>query len=475
MTHEIDNVVENGLCIGCGSCSLGIYQNIELDSFGRYKAKTSLAQASDQNKQDRICPFSNKSLDEDALASLLGRDDKLNYDPIMGHFVSIWTGHVKSPPYRGQGSSGGITSWLLNTLLANNLVDAIVHVRPGSQGGSNSLLFKYQVSRSSAEINSGAKSHYFPVEMSEVLAHIRNTPGRYAVVALPCFAKSLRSLMEVEPVFKKRISFLIGLFCGHLKSTHFAELLAYQAGMKTRTISSIDFRTKIQGRNAGDYGYTVSDGSRTVTKPMAEVIGRDWGMGIFKYKACDFCDDISAEVADVSIGDAWLPEFISDSNGTNIFIARSPMIHELIAEGRARGELELEPASIEMALNSQAANLRHRIEDLPYRLYSEKWKDNWRPKKRIQASRHISPSRRAIQDTRRMLRDRIPTLWAQYEHEVNKDKFFQRLAPLIQKYQSLYQPKTHITIIQRLQARFRIRDRMKRLKSMARATIQRFG
>ena len=471
MTQEIDNVVENGLCIGCGSCSLGIYQNIKLDLFGKYTANTGLAQKDDHGKQDRICPFSNDSLNENDIASLLGRNDVLEYDSRIGHFASIWTGHVSSPPYRGQGSSGGITSWLLNTLLTKGLIDAVVHVRPGSQKAGKGPLFTYQVSRSSAEINSGAKSHYFPVEMSEVLAHIRNTPGRYAVVALPCFAKSIRSLMEAEPVFKERILFLIGLFCGHLKSTRFAELLAYQAGVKAKAISSIDFRTKIKGRNAGDYGYTVSDGARVITKPMSEVIGRDWGMGIFKYKACDFCDDVFAEVADVSIGDAWLPEYVADSNGTNIFITRSQIIHELIVEGIDRGELALDSASVEMAHSSQAANIRHRIEDLPYRLYVERWKNGWKPKKRIQPSRLISPSRKAIQNTRRLLRNRVPLLWAQHENDDNKDQFFQRLAPLVHKYQSLYHPKT--SIARRLLVRFRILDRIKRLKSLARAAIQR--
>lgn len=473
MAREIDHVVDNGLCIGCGSCSLGAYQNIGLDRFGRYKAYSVLVQEDDLDKQDKVCPFSNASLNEDDLAPLRGSENELRYDPKIGHFVSLWTGHVKSPPYRGQGSSGGITSWLLNTLLSNGLVDAVVHVRPGSLGTNPSLLFSYQISRSSAEINSGAKSHYFPVEMSEVLAHIRRTPGRYAVVALPCFAKSLRSLMEVEPVFKERITFLIGLFCGHLKSTRFAELLAYQAGFTTKTMTSIDFRTKIQGRDAGDYGYTVSDGVRAITKPMAEVIGRDWGMGIFKYKACDFCDDISAEVADVSVGDAWLPEYTSDSNGTNIFIARNQVIHELIVGGLASGELALDSASVEMAHSSQAANIRHRIEDLPYRLSVEKWRKGWKPKKRLQPSRKISTSRKAIQDTRRLLREKVPILWLQHEHEDNKNQFFKRLAPLIHRYQSLYQTK--VPFAQRLKVRLRIRDRVKRVRSMVKAAIQRIG
>lgn len=469
--HEISNVINNGLCIGCGACSLGKYDNIELDQLGRYIATTDAVPKDDYGKLDAICPFSNASLNEDELTCLQEGESGKLYDSKIGHFTGIWTGYVNVLPYRNQGSSGGVTSWLLNALLSHDLIDAVVHAKPSRPEDKSRMLFNYQVSRSSSEINLGAKSHYYPVELSEVLAHIRHTPGRYALVVLPCFAKSIRSLMQVEPVFKERIAFLIGLFCGHLKSTGFAELLAYQAGVNPSTISSIDFRTKIQGKKASDYGFTVSDGLRGITKPMSEVIGRDWGMGLFKYKACDFCDDVFAEVADVSIGDAWLPEFNNDSNGTNILIARNKVIHNLITKGLDSGELILSSASVEMAHHSQAANIRHRREDLPYRLYVERKLNGWTPRKRIRPSADIPASRKAIQDIRGLLRDRVPLLWAQYKTSDDKSKFFQRLTPLIRKYQSLYHPQASIT--RRLQMKLRIRSRLRELAARLKTMVKR--
>ena len=126
-----------------------------------------------------------------------------------------------------------------------------------------------------------------------------------------------------------------------------------------------------------------------------------------------------------------------------------------------------------MAHSSQAANIRHRIEDLPYRLSVEKWRKGWKPKKRTQPSRQISTSRKAIQDTRRLLREKIPIIWVQHEHEDNKDQFFKRLAPLINRYQSLYQTK--LPFAHQLKVRLRIRDRVKRIRSMVKAAIQRIG
>lgn len=41
------------------------------------------------------------------------------------------------------------------------------------------------------------------------------------------------------------------------------------------------------------------------------------------YKACDFCDDVFAETADIALGDAWLPEYVQDGNGTNVVVTRN--------------------------------------------------------------------------------------------------------------------------------------------------------
>ena len=39
------------------------------------------------------------------------------------------------------------------------------------------------------EVLAGAKSRYYPIEMSKVMDFIKNNEGRYAFVGIPCFIK----------------------------------------------------------------------------------------------------------------------------------------------------------------------------------------------------------------------------------------------------------------------------------------------
>lgn len=464
MPSEVDNVISNGFCIGCGVCSLGLHENIKLNEYGEFVANITGLPESDHMKQDLACPFSNISPNEEKHASIERKNNTMSSDLLLGNYLGVWAGCVNDSAYRTRGSSGGLTSWILNTLLEKNLVDAVIHVKPNPKTETSGLLFSYQVSYTTDDVNLGAKSHYYPVELSKVLSFIRQTPGKYAITALPCFAKSLKSLMLVEPVFQERIKFVIGLFCGHLKSTGFAEVLAYQAGINPSKIKNIDFRTKIPEKKASEYAYTVSDGKRVVTMPMSDVIGKDWGMGLFKYKACDFCDDIFAEVADVAIGDAWLPEFVDDYRGTNILVTRNSTIHELVLRGIEQSLLSLREIPLEMAHQSQSANIRHRREDLPYRLQIETKTSRWMPTKRVKPRSSISSHRKAIQDSRRKLRDIVPSMWSEYSSLENKDEFFSRLEPLLASYKSLYQPR--VSSFARLRARLRIKTRLRTLLSI---------
>ena len=48
----------------------------------------------------------------------------------------------------------------------------------------------------------------------------------------------------------------------------------------------------------------------------------DWGAGFFQNPACDWCDDVVGETADVSFGDAWVEPYSSDGRGTNVMVVK---------------------------------------------------------------------------------------------------------------------------------------------------------
>ena len=94
-----------------------------------------------------------------------------------------------------------------------------------------------------------------------------------------------------------------------------------------------------------------------------------WTSGCFKLNACEYCDDTFAELADVSLMDAWLKEYTADAAGTSLAIARSRVALDLLADGRRRGQLTLAPITAEHVCRSQRGVTRHKRDDLAIRLH----------------------------------------------------------------------------------------------------------
>jgi coenzyme F420-reducing hydrogenase beta subunit len=190
-------------------------------------------------------------------------------------------------------------------------------------------------------------------------------------------------LQRKDPVIAERVRFCLGLVCGHLKSQRYAESIGWQAGIAPSELKAINFRVKLDKSTVSDYGVAVSNGIHTVTRPRRELVGTNWGLGAFKYAACDTCDDLYAETADLSLGDAWLPELKSDFKGNNVIVTRHPTLLDLVAEGRASGALQLKETDARSARKAQEGGLRHRRDGLKIRLRMRRDMGEWSPKKRV--------------------------------------------------------------------------------------------
>ncbi len=342
----------------------------------------------------RTCPFSPAARDEDELAADLFADAPMQ-DPRVGRYLSAYVGYASEGGFRDRGSSGGMVSWVLAELMRAGLVDGVVHVAESADPQAAGRFFRYRVSRTEEELRAGAKSRYYPIELSDVLQTIRTIPGRYAVVGIPCFIKAVQLLRREDPVIQERVAFTLGLFCGHMKSARFVESFAWQMGVSVADVQRVEFRLKDATRPASWYTaqLTLRDGS-TVKKDWWHLADGDWGAGFFQSSACNFCDDVVAETADVSFGDAWVEPYSSDGNGTNVVVVRSLAVDELVSAGIREGRLTLEPVDSAFVAQTQAAGLRQRREGLAYRL-------TWRrsgvhPRKRVAPDATSATPRRKL-------------------------------------------------------------------------------
>lgn len=365
---------------------------MELNEYGMYEEVIKSKDKKEINSLVRyVSPNLNDEVDESDIAKNIYEDvEEINYDKRIGYYKSLYVGHVKEGDYRSKASSGGMGTWVFKELLERKLIDGVIHVKENKDKDSE-IMFKYDISRTVEEIKQGSKTKYYPLEFSEVLKTVKEKPGKYAIIGIPSFIMAIRLLAEKDKVIKDRIKFTIGLVCGHQKSSKFAESLAWQVGIKPGNLRYIDFRKKLLDKPASNYAVEfrgiINGEEETIVKSTKELIGQNWGQGYFKRFSSDFTDDVMNETADITLGDAWLPEYTKDSKGNNIIVVRDPIIDNLIKEGIKSNKLNLDIVDKEIIFRSQSAHYRHTYDELAYRLYKRDKSNQWRPKKRIGASK----------------------------------------------------------------------------------------
>jgi coenzyme F420-reducing hydrogenase beta subunit len=216
---------------------------------------------------------------------------------------------------------------------------------------------------------------------------------------------------HTEPALKDKIPFLVGIICGGVKSSFFTEYLASKAGVNKRECFKPEFRIKDTTSNAGDYSFgCFSEGGEDKKTIKMRMVGDMWGTGLFKANACDFCDDVTTELADISVGDAWLEPYVKDGKGTNVLVIRSLLAEDIIKEGITSGKLKMELLSLERFLFSQQGSFNHRHDGLSYRIYKRNKHNSQMPPKRFDTIK-ISFIFKMIQFFRMHTRQRSLEVW----------------------------------------------------------------
>ena len=384
MTITISSVVSGGFCIGCGVCAVKSDAiRIDWNSFGDKVAR--IIRPLDEQTEiaiSNVCPFS-AAANETKIAEIIF-PEIIYSDSNVGRYISAYIGY--SEAFRTFGSSGGVITHILAKLLRDGLVDAVLCVGP-----TDSCIAEYQVVVDEIGLKNCATSFYYPVSMEAVIEFVRKTPGRYAITGIPCFHKALRLLRATDTLINERIVFQAGIVCGQMKSAEYAEYLARRCGKNSASdVTRAKFRVKNSTTSADNYRFQaewVVENQRHLSGSiLAKDIGVNWAMSYFKPKACDYCDDVFAEVADFVAMDAWLPGHVSDPLGTSILMIRNHEVEELINADIKSGALALDVCSADVIVQSQEAGLRHRREGVRVRLAFNRIFGNKMPKKRVSSS-----------------------------------------------------------------------------------------
>ncbi len=431
---KTDRVKKRRLYVGSGVDDIALNEvTTNLNEYGQYEP----SRVDDASKVMLNGDFSEG---QDVLAGNIFSDIKdISFNDKIGHYLQNYAGHVSKGGYRERASSGGMVSWVAAKLLESGKIDGFIHVKKSSKEG---LLFEYAISRSVEEIHDGAKSRYYPNELSNALKEVKKKPGRYAVVGIPEIITEVRLLAEQDSTIKERIVYYFGLVCGHQKTTKYAEAIAWEYGIKPGDLKDIDFRVKrVTGKSSQyDMKFTGSVDGREVTFTVGNTdpFVHSWAHGFFKARFSDFTDDSFNELADITFGDAWLKEYLNDPQGDNIVIVRNHEIRKLIERGIKDKELVLDTVDADTIIRSQKGLLHHTRDELPYRLYKELDEYGWAPKKRVKPSNRLDSHRKQVQDVRQKIAEESHIHYKKAV-ELNDFNYFKdKMTPYVNEYRQLY-------------------------------------
>ncbi len=310
----------------------------------------------------------------------------------IGNYTACYIGHTNNHDIRYNASSGGLVTQFLLYLLAKHIITGALIT---GMNENNPLEPKPFIAKTREEIISASKSKYCSVPVNVCLKEIQDEEGQYAVVGLPCHLHGIRKAAAEMKILNDRIVVYIGLLCSHIVNFNGINFLLKKNGINPDDVTQLSYRG-----SGWPGGMTILlKNGLTKYLPLIRSWNSYWSIFssyFFTPNRCMMCPDQTAELSDISMGDAWLPEHRDDSLGKSLIIIRNDYCNELFLSMKQEKIIYLEKSTIDDVMRSQWINIKIKKHDLVNRLMMFKLKG----KKTPQFYHYLNPNVSIIQKMR---------------------------------------------------------------------------
>jgi coenzyme F420 hydrogenase subunit beta len=355
-------IIHEGLCCGCGTCAgvcpVGAIQMQKTS--GLHIPQIDELKCTNCGMCFRCCPGHSVNFDDLALEAF---NDSYKASSV-GNYTDCYVGYSGDNQIRFDSSSGGLVAQLLIFALENNIIDGVITTRMRKFAPLETEPF---IARTKEEIIEASKSKYCPVAANVCLKEILSERGRFAAVGLPCHIHGIRKAEQENKKLKKKIVLKFGLLCSHTVDFAGTSFLVKKLGFKQGDVSSLSYRGE-------GWPGSMLIKTRTAVTAKLPLVGSWFAYWMifssffFTPMRCTMCPDQSAELADISFGDAWLPEFKNEKRGMSIIVSRTAIGKNLINRAMAAKSIALTHVDVGKVLQSQRVNLVIKKKDLAFRL-----------------------------------------------------------------------------------------------------------
>lgn len=336
MTMQIDEVVKNNLCVGCGACtSLFSKQAAEMflsnDGFLR-PVQNRVLEKHEADLFEKICPG----------MTVMHSKRTEKFDVLWGPIYQLKAGHAVDENVRFLGSSGGVLSALAIHLLDTNQVQGILHIAPDP---SNPFKNPSQISLNREDILRGAGSRYAPASPLDRVRECLKLPGLFAFIGKPCDVAALRAMAAELPEVKNKFPLLLSFMCAGTPSIRGTEQVIQYLGFNPKDVARFRYRGN---------GWPGMARAETIDGRSAEMdYDSSWGKILNRHLQfrCKICPDGTGEFADISCADAWHSDekgypIFTETTGRSLILARTEKGKKLLEESESA--LKISTESIEV-------------------------------------------------------------------------------------------------------------------------------
>ena len=361
MIDNVSRVDQAGLCLECGSCEgMCPHENVKLiqDQLGRYRINILDEQFCTRCPSIclKVCP--GHEIDVDSLNQTIFGQQPTN--PLLGNLSKVFLAFSPVEDVKQVAASGGVVSSLITFMLEHKRIDGVYLLQPQPDNVMNLIP---QLATTRAEVLHAAGSIYWPAPVGSCLRELRNRDGSFAFVGLPCEIQALRKAQVFDRKLRDKIKITIGIYCGGRPTIQGQRYAFRRYGIDLDQVVEIRYR---QPEWPGHLKVVMKDGSeRHVYKPEQL---QGFSGQLFCHPRCLFCHDATAELADISTGDAWRLEDVRLPEEKSIVAVRSGVGLEIINEAAEAGYLNIREVEKDCLFQSQKRPILHKHLGLAARL-----------------------------------------------------------------------------------------------------------
>ncbi len=299
-TQRLYQIVEHGMCIGCGLCqSVCGEKKIKIENVENGCPRPVVTGELSHQDMDRVmdvCPGTRV----DGLPSWQIDDASLD-DSIWGVWREIYLAWSGDPEIRHMASTGGVLTEIALYLLESGEVDFILQAR---EPKDNPTFGESVISRSREEILTAAGSRYGPtpalISAVETIDLAEKNNQTFAFIGTPHDVSALRNYARHDARVDQYCKAMLVMVCGGFMGADSMRDFLTKLDVEFDDVTSMRYRGY---GNPGPTTFTTKDG-RKFDKNYLDFWGDDesyWGLP----PRCKICPDGIGDSADIAASDTW--------------------------------------------------------------------------------------------------------------------------------------------------------------------------